>query len=283
MVSRGNQADRWIRGQLQARLKENEGLIQEAINTPTDVTNFDGVLSSADTDVQKALETIDDMRGDVATWTAIQTMDSGQYWAGQLGNASTRSDVYAARVSVAGDSTNLVAIGDAAVASPGTYLLNVASADTYNTLARFARENNGASVHILGGGNLRPTVGFGGATGGPTKAIGVHGATIAINPDSGVLGSTNPYEFRADSLNIRRTTTSISPTTGALVVAGGVGIGGDLYVDGDVSFSGDLRIDSSPPASAGASGTTGTITYDSSYIYVCVATDTWKRAALATW
>lgn len=37
------------------------------------------------------------------------------------------------------------------------------------------------------------------------------------------------------------------------------------------------------PASAGATGTTGTISWDSNYIYVCVATNTWKRVAIATW
>lgn len=39
----------------------------------------------------------------------------------------------------------------------------------------------------------------------------------------------------------------------------------------------------STPASAGSTGTTGTITWDADYIYVCVATDTWKRIAIATW
>lgn len=37
------------------------------------------------------------------------------------------------------------------------------------------------------------------------------------------------------------------------------------------------------PASAGAPGTAGDICWDSNYIYVCVATDTWKRTAIATW
>ena len=37
------------------------------------------------------------------------------------------------------------------------------------------------------------------------------------------------------------------------------------------------------PASASASGTAGDIAYDSSYFYVCTATDTWKRVAIATW
>ena len=37
------------------------------------------------------------------------------------------------------------------------------------------------------------------------------------------------------------------------------------------------------PASASATGTAGTIVYDSSFLYVCIATDTWKRVAIATW
>jgi len=40
---------------------------------------------------------------------------------------------------------------------------------------------------------------------------------------------------------------------------------------------------SNPPANASSSGEAGTITWDSNYIYVCVATNTWKRVAIATW
>ena len=43
------------------------------------------------------------------------------------------------------------------------------------------------------------------------------------------------------------------------------------------------RHSTSTPASAAASGVTGTIVWDASYIYVCVAADTWKRVAIATW
>ena len=39
----------------------------------------------------------------------------------------------------------------------------------------------------------------------------------------------------------------------------------------------------STPASASATGTAGTIKWDASYIYVCTATNTWKRVAIATW
>ncbi len=40
---------------------------------------------------------------------------------------------------------------------------------------------------------------------------------------------------------------------------------------------------SQTPASASASGTAGEIAWDANYIYVCVATNTWKRAAISTW
>lgn len=45
-----------------------------------------------------------------------------------------------------------------------------------------------------------------------------------------------------------------------------------------------IRIyNSQTPATASATGTAGTICWDSGYIYVCVATNTWKRVAVATW
>jgi hypothetical protein len=45
-----------------------------------------------------------------------------------------------------------------------------------------------------------------------------------------------------------------------------------------------LRISTSnPPASATATGTSGMIRWDANYIYICTATDTWKRVAIATW
>lgn len=40
---------------------------------------------------------------------------------------------------------------------------------------------------------------------------------------------------------------------------------------------------SATPASATASCTTGAVQFDASYIYVCHATNTWKRAPVATW
>jgi hypothetical protein len=57
------------------------------------------------------------------------------------------------------------------------------------------------------------------------------------------------------------------------------------YVTGDGSIAGSTWsiIGSKTPANATAAGTTGMICWDASYVYVCTATNTWKRAGIATW
>ena len=60
--------------------------------------------------------------------------------------------------------------------------------------------------------------------------------------------------------------------------------GDQLTVQNFAKYSAGIpTIQSGTPASASAAGTAGTISYDADYIYVCVATDTWKRTALSTW
>ena len=54
--------------------------------------------------------------------------------------------------------------------------------------------------------------------------------------------------------------------------------------DGDTSvLNGVLIVESHAPAAADSDGKAGTITWDSDFLYVCVATGTWKRVAIATW
>lgn len=50
-----------------------------------------------------------------------------------------------------------------------------------------------------------------------------------------------------------------------------------------VQGNGAVKISTLPPASASAAGVAGTITWDSGFIYICTATNTWKRVAIATW
>ncbi|MBU1487781.1 hypothetical protein KKH56_07030 [bacterium] len=67
-------------------------------------------------------------------------------------------------------------------------------------------------------------------------------------------------------------------------IDGNVGIGttsptAKLDADSDT-----IRLRSSrTPASASAPGNAGDICWDANYIYICIAADTWKRAALSSW
>ena len=72
--------------------------------------------------------------------------------------------------------------------------------------------------------------------------------------------------------------------TGSSYLMGNVGIGittptAKLDINSDI-----LRLRTAKtPATAGASGNAGDICWDSSYFYICVATNTWKKAELLTW
>lgn len=49
------------------------------------------------------------------------------------------------------------------------------------------------------------------------------------------------------------------------------------------NFSANIIVSNSAPANSSANGFAGQISYDASYVYICVANNTWKRAALSTW
>jgi hypothetical protein len=69
-----------------------------------------------------------------------------------------------------------------------------------------------------------------------------------------------------------------------ITAAGNVGIGTSsptnlLDVNAD-----SIRVRTAQtPATAGATGNQGEIAWDADYIYICVATNTWKRVAISTW
>jgi len=79
------------------------------------------------------------------------------------------------------------------------------------------------------------------------------------------------------------TVTDLSGMSVVASVANSFGIGSRVMVIDPHIASGGSTASSSAPASASASGVAGTLAYDSSYLYVCTATDTWKRTALSTW
>ena len=118
-----------------------------------------------------------------------------------------------------------------------------------------------------------------GALFGTTLLWARNGALTSVNTPISLLGST--AAITAD--------TYIGLNAGGvqglrITSAGDIGIGTTtptekLDVDGNA-----IRVrDSSTVASATAVGAVGEIRWDASYVYVCVATNTWKRTALTTW
>lgn len=88
---------------------------------------------------------------------------------------------------------------------------------------------------------------------------------------------TGPIRFFANSTSSERARIDSS---GRLLVGTSSDSGGALLqVNGN-----RVRIATAKtPASASDTGTAGEVCWDTNYIYVCTATNTWKRAALSTW
>jgi hypothetical protein len=85
--------------------------------------------------------------------------------------------------------------------------------------------------------------------------------------------TATPYSFSVGSTEVIRVDTS-----GRL----GIGTTGPTTLL-DVNSNAVRLRTARTPASAAATGAVGEISWDADYIYVCTATDTWKRAALSTW
>lgn len=65
------------------------------------------------------------------------------------------------------------------------------------------------------------------------------------------------------------------------LVVGAMGSNGYTFPDSTVQATAVNKVDA--PSSASDTGTAGQIAWDADYIYICTATDTWERVAVATW
>lgn len=112
-----------------------------------------------------------------------------------------------------------------------------------------------------------------GPSGGPTGPTGPEGPP---GPEGGPTGPTGP----TGATGLRGLQGNIGPTG----PRGFNGNDGDDGAIGPTGPTGPLSITGpSTVTNANDTGTVGTILWDANYIYVCTATDTWKRVAIATW
>lgn len=99
--------------------------------------------------------------------------------------------------------------------------------------------------------------------------------SVSITGDEGVDIIAN------DTINLKRGTTTVVQVLESEITTdelNGINVNGAVKTD---SFMFDGL--STAPASATANGRIGEVRVDANYIYVCTATNTWKRVALSTW
>ena len=101
--------------------------------------------------------------------------------------------------------------------------------------------------------------------------------TIAGNVHKWYIGGSQTV---AENSSVTMSEAMRIDASGRLLVSTSSNSGGALLqVNGDRIRVGTAKT----PATSGATGTTGEIAWDANYIYVCTATNTWKRSAIATW
>lgn len=146
---------------------------------------------------------------------------------------------------------------------------------------------NAKLIEITSAGELLQSTGdllISGASAGTSGvAVRQNGFSyIRLQPNIGVLvSSSRQFGWTSNSFNISTSAdTALSRNAAGTVEVnnGTAGTFRDLIVR-------NLRMASPTlvPASASATGSAGQIAWDADYIYVCTATNTWKRVAIATW
>jgi hypothetical protein len=218
---------------------------------------------------------------------AIQSGDTGGYrtlalqpLGGNLGIGTTNPSHLLDINSADGD----IELGDITTGTGGTDAGVILNGDS-SILSALFTEVNGS---ILSAGINVPQI--------TTRNTTYSGGIFRFDTRTGTsFGDSHAFVIKryAEGSSSEVTAFNIDLNTGDTVLtptAGNVGIGETapdekLEVNGTIHIAGDtLRIDTpKTPASASDTCTTGDMSWDTNYVYVCVGTDTWKRSALSTW
>lgn len=145
-----------------------------------------------------------------------------------------------------------LSVGSATNASAGVHLFYNTTASTPSMLLSGTGYSGGTST------TTKPTLLIE-PTGTTSTGWSTSGTKLGVNAESGFAGNLLDLQLNATS---------------------------KLKIDKDgklTSTATTINIATKTPSSASDTGTTGDVAWDSSYIYVCVATNTWKRVAISTW
>ena len=118
------------------------------------------------------------------------------------------------------------------------------------------------------------------AASGNTLIAGTLGVTGEL--DCAALDASGAGDF-AGNFSVATNKLTVAAASGNTAVAGTLAVTGASTLTGVVTMAASPIIPTATPANAGAAGVAGTVAWDASYIYVCSASNTWLRAAIATW
>jgi hypothetical protein len=171
--------------------------------------------------------------------------------------------------------------------------------DTAN--AYITVKSTGAILLNYISGNLTTLTVSGNITGSNLRTTGtlnvtgnILGAAITgsgLNVSGNVSANTvSAYALQGTITTASQTNITTVGTLGNLNVTGNlttanISASGYYFADGNaITYGGNLRISNVyVPVSNNSIGTAGQISYDNSYFYVCINTNTWRRANLAIW
>ena len=145
---------------------------------------------------------------------------------------------------------------------------NLATAQTSGTFNFLTSQTS--TILNIGGANATGAINIGGV--GSTGNINIgrsSGAqTVNIATIANASGVTKTLNIGTNGAAGSTTNITIGATAGTSTTT----------LNGNIIMS-----KTATPASATATGTAGTIVWDADYIYVCTATNAWKRTAITTW
>lgn len=248
-------------------------------DTAYDATTWDAVTDVAPSKnavrdkieaLAATIPTVDDTAYNATTWDAVTTV------APSKNAVRDKIEALAATIPAAGPTNS--AGSNVIPKSDGTNFVASGLSDdgTSATVARYLKLTNAGTVSL-------PQINFGTAT---TGIWGESSSQVCLTY-SGVRRvawdfANNIQRFDAGGA-IGWSNNSGDPTQTNDVGLKRASAGLLKVTDGGSTNLGKLAIAGGTPASAGATGVAGQILWDTGFIYVCTATNTWLRAAIATW